>query len=268
MLRSRKTSVRLFILMMISVFLFVSCKDNSSGTRPDGVKECPEILIYCGMTMISPMMEIAKIIEQEQKCKIEFIYGGSLHLKRTIDANKQGDIYFPGEKSFLTSLEQDGLIIETVQVGYNQAVIMVQKGNPKQLSNDLNNFVNPEYAVVVGAQKSGSIGRETKRIFTEVGIYDQVLGNALYLTTDSKGLSRAIRNREADLVLNWKATAFLPENRSVIDFLAIEEHLAPKRRLQLGLLSYSKNKDISRRFMEFSASPQGQEIFRRYGFLD
>jgi molybdate transport system substrate-binding protein len=267
MLRSGKTIVRLFIVMMIFAFLS-SCKDNSSGTGNPEIKERPELLIYCGMTMISPMMEIAKIIEQEKNCTIEFIYGGSLHLKRAIDANKQGDIYFPGDESFLISMEKESLILDTVQVGYNQAAIMVQKGNPKQITNDLKNFVNPGYAVVVGAQKSGSIGRETKRIFTALDMYEQVLSNALYLTTDSKGLSKAIRNQEADLVLNWKATAFLPENKPFIDVLPLDAHLAPRRTLVLGLLTYSKHKDLSRRFMEFSGSTQGQEIFRRYGFLD
>ena len=268
MLRSGKTIVYLCIVIILSAFLFVSCKDNSPGARPDNVKERPEILIYCGMTMVSPMMEIAKIIEKEQQCSIEFIYGGSLHLKNAINAGKQGDIYFPGSESFLLSMEKEGKVIETVHVGYNQAAIMIQHGNPKHITNDLMNFVNPDYAVVIGAEQSGSIGRETKKIFTQVGIYEQVLSNALYLTTDSKGLSRAIRNQEADLVLNWKATAFLPENRALIDVLPLDAGLAPRRPLILGLLNYSQHKTIARRFLEFAQSAQGQEIFRRYGFLD
>ncbi|RUM40304.1 MAG: molybdenum ABC transporter substrate-binding protein, partial [Desulfocapsa sp.] len=81
-------------------------------------------------------------------------------------------------------------------------------------------------------------------------------------------LSRAIRNQEADLVLNWKATAFLPENRALIDVLPLDAGLAPRRPLILGLLNYSQHKTIARRFLEFAQSAQGQEIFRRYGFLD
>jgi molybdate transport system substrate-binding protein len=268
MLRKRKNSLALMALMVIFVFLTVSCKDREieKGSGKDGQR--PELLIYCGITMVSPVMEIIKIIEQEQKCTIKLTYGGSLHLKQSIATNKQGDLYFPGNDSFLTSMLEDGTVVDTVEVGFNKAVIMVQKGNPKKIDSDLHRFADPQYGIVIGAQKSGSIGRETKRIFTKAGIYEQVLENALYLSTDSKGLSRAIRNRDADMVINWQATAYFDKNRAFIDVIPIDEQYVDRRNLVLGLLNYSKHKEIARRFMEYTVSPQGQEIFKRYGFVD
>jgi len=46
-----------------------------------------------------------------------------------------------------------------------------------------------------------------------------------------------------------------------------EEFIKPKK-LQINLLSFSKHPEIAKRFMELSTSEKGQEIFRRYGFLD
>jgi len=267
MLRIKKISAT-WIILMIFVSLCVSCDSNNGGKSGDGDELSPQLLIYCGITMASPIMKIANVIEQEKKCTIKVIYGGSLHLKKIIETNNQGDIYFPGNDSFLTSLVENGTVIDTVQVGYNKAVIMVRKGNPKHITHDLNNFTDPQYAVVIGAPESSSIGRETKRIFTAAGIYEQVLANALYLTTDSKGISKAIRNQDADLAINWRATAFFEENRPLIDVIDIDEQYAQKRNLVLGLLKYSNHKGIARRFMEYAASPSGQEIFRRYGFVD
>ncbi|MEN8199463.1 MAG: substrate-binding domain-containing protein [Thermodesulfobacteriota bacterium] len=266
-MKTGKTIIALLVLMMFLV-LNVSCKNQQSEQATEPEKERPELLIYCGITMVSPIMEIIKVIEKERDCSIKVTYGGSLHLKQSIAANKQGDLYFPGNDSFLTSMLEDGTVTDTAHLGYNKAIIMVQKGNPKNIDGDLQRFTDPGYSVVIGAQKSGSIGRESKKILTRVGIYEQVIENALYLSTDSKGLSRAIRNQDADMVINWNAAAFLKDNVPYIDVVPISEEYATKRNLVLGLLKYSQHRDIAARFMEYAASEPGQEIFKRYGFVD
>jgi molybdate transport system substrate-binding protein len=36
----------------------------------------------------------------------------------------------------------------------------------------------------------------------------------------------------------------------------------------LNLLTFSKNKDLARRFIAYAAGDEGQAIFRKHGFLD
>ena len=150
-------------------------------------------------------------------------------------------------------------------MGRNRAAIMVQKGNPKQISSDLVNFTLPEYAVVIGNAASGSIGRETQKIFTQKGIYDQVLANTMHLTTDSKDLARALREKKADLVINWYAVGTWEENAPFMDSIDIDPLYAQPKSLILGLLKFSENQEIARKFMALAASEQGQSIFKKYG---
>ncbi|MCP3672453.1 MAG: ABC transporter substrate-binding protein [Gammaproteobacteria bacterium] len=51
-----------------------------------------ELLIYCGITMIQPMSEIASIIERQEGVKISIIKGGSGNLLRSIRFNAAGDL--------------------------------------------------------------------------------------------------------------------------------------------------------------------------------
>lgn len=46
---------------------------------------------------------------------------------------------------------------------------MVQKGNPKNITADLDNFKSKDYTVVIGNAESGSIGKETKKFYQEKG---------------------------------------------------------------------------------------------------
>ena len=217
-----------------------------------------ELLVYCGITMIEPMSEIARIIEQEEGVRISLIKGGSGNLLRSLKVNGVGDLFLPGSESYIAKARAEGLVTEAVHVGFNKAALMVYKGNPKGISADLKELQNSAYYVVIGNPQSGSIGKETKNVQL----------NVREMTTDSKRLIQVLKNREADLVVNWYATSTWDENRAYIDVLPIDERYAQKKRLVLGLLNSSRYPDIARRFMEYAASEQGREIFNRFGLYD
>ena len=250
------------LVFMAWVLLFVGCDP--------GRKSAPktESLIYCGITMIKPMSEIAAIIERQEDCKIVITKGGSGNLLKSIKINKVGDLYLPGSDSYIKTCLSKGLVSETAHVGYNKAALMVQKGNPKDLDSNLNGLKDPRYYVVIGNPDSGSIGKETKRILDKKGIFKDVAQNARKLTTDSKDLVAVIKNKEADLVVNWYATSTWNENKPYVEAIAIDERFAKKKKLVIGLLNTCRNPEIARKFMACAASPKGREIFNKYGLYD
>ena len=220
----------MLFFLMPCLFLCTGCEKEKPATKKK------EILIYCGITMIKPVSEIAKIIEGQEDCKIIITKGGSGNLLKSIKINKVGDLYLPGSDSYIKTCLKEGLVSETAHVGYNKAAMMVQKGNPKNISTDLVNLKNSDYYVVIGNPDSGSIGKETQKILNKRGIFNEVMNNALKLTTDSKNLVTVIKNQWTDLVVNWYAAATWAENKPFIDILPM--------------------------------SPKGREIFTKYGLYD
>lgn len=262
----RKT---LFLVVSIMALVLTFTAGCEKLGKKNAAKK-PEILIYCGITMITPMTKIAELIEKEHNCKIHIIKDGSGKLLKAIRTNKIGDLYLPGSDSYIKTCLKEGLILEsdTVHVGYNKAAIMVQKGNPKNITADLNSFTKKEYYVAIANHTSGSIGREAKKILTKKGIFDKVLANTRRLTTDSKDLINVLKSKEADLVINWFATSTWPQNMPYVDVLPINEKFAKKKKLVLGLLKTSANPDIARSFMQYASSEKGQKIFNTYGLYD
>ena len=255
-------SVQLLMVYLLSMLL-VGCND-----QPQAEAKPKELLVYCGITMIKPMSEIAKIIEEKEHCRIIITKDGSGNLLKSIRTNQVGDLFLPGAESYMKTCLQEGLVSEAVFVGDNKAAMMVRKGNPKHISADLENLADPSYYVVIGNPNSGSIGLETKKILDRRGIYDAVINNVKRLTTDSKDLVSVLVEGEADLVINWFAVSVWPENEAYIDVLPVDEKFAEKKRLLLGLLKYSRYPDIAKKFMAYASSPAGQIIFKEYGFLD
>lgn len=228
----------------------------------------PTLLFYCGITMVKPMAEIAKIIEEKYNCNIKIIQGGSKDLYQSLSFSKKGDLYLPGSESYRINNLKDGYLMDTQYVGYNQAAIFVQKGNPKGIKN-LDSLLDESIITTLCNPKSGSIGRMTKNILTayrgEEFFYD-AFDVAVEVGTDSRNLNKALIDKKVDMTINWRATAFWEENSKYIDIVEIDEQYAPKKKLVLNLLKFSKHPELAKKFMEFAGSAQGEEIMKRYGF--
>ncbi len=236
-----------------------------TGER-DAEEVVPEILCYCGITMILPMREVARQFEKDEHCRVKFIIDGSGNLYKILTINQKGDLYLPGSESYIERAKQEGLITDTVTVGFNQAVLVVGKGNPLGISPDLKNLMDKKLRIVLGSPESGSIGKESKRILEEAGIYRKVFDNISYLTTDSVGLARAIKEKSADLTINWYATTCWPENRDSMEAIPLVDELALKHRLTLGGLRFSRHPELVKRFLQRVASRDKQALFDQYGF--
>ena len=257
-----------FFYAVISAFVLFLNGCGQSETPKGAQEDKPELLIYCGITMAHPIKAIAKIIEKEQNVTIKISQGGSEDLYTSLNASRKGDIYLPGSASYRKRHLAEGLLGDFVHVGYNQAAMMVPKGNPQGLKADLANLARKDLAVVICNPDSGSIGRESKKMLQKFGNFDAVMDNASNLTTDSRNMNKALKQGEADIIINWRATGFFPENSSLIDVLDLDPKYAKPKKLLLNLLTFSKHPEVAKRFMEYAASPEGQAIFRQYGFID
>ncbi len=253
--------MRSIVRAILALFLFVSGSALAEPARID-------MLIYCGITMIRPMTEIARAFEQREPVKITLAQGGSEDLYLSLRISREGDLYLPGEPTYRSKYLSEGLLGEVTTVGYNQLALVVKKGNPKQVKGDPKELLRLDLTVIIGNAESGSVGKETRDVLEAIGLYQKVLDAALYLAPDSRVLNNAMKKGEADAILNWRATAFFPDNVALVGVVDLSPRLAKPQALLLNLLTFSKNKDMARRFMTFTAGEEGQAIYRKWGFLD
>lgn len=225
------------------------------------------LLIYCGITMVRPVTDIARLFEKQEKISIAVAQGGSEDLYQSAKKSRQGDLYLPGEPIFRIKHQPEGLLGEYKVLGFNQMAMMVKKGNPKKVKPELKELLRKDLVVVLGSSESGSVGVEAQRTLKQAGLYDKVAARVAQMLPDSRSIMAAMRRGEADVTLSWRATGYFPDNAPHIDVLDLPFNVAPPQELQLTLLTFSKNQAMSRKFMEFAAGPQGQAIFRRYGFI-
>ena len=253
---------KLFYFFCLCAVLFLGgCKSPSL----DDVNK-KELLIYCGTTMLQAVREIADIFEQRENCIVKIINDGSGNLYRSIHINQVGDLYLPGSESYIEKCRTEGTVVEFKPVGFNRAVLLVAKGNPLNISANLNNFINGKYRTVLGIPESGSIGRETRNILKTAGLYTKAVEQAIFLVTDSRDIEKVIREKRADLTINWYAATLQKDNRAVVDVLSLDNSVAFPHALILGMLKTTHHPELARRYMALAGSAEGKTIFSRYGF--
>jgi len=238
----------------------------SLGTFAQSAKT--ELLLYCGITMVRPMTEIAQSFEKRENVKITIALGGSEDLFQSAKKSGVGDWYLPGEPSYREKHLKEGLFGDHVIVGYNQMALMVQKGNPKQVKSDPREMLRKDLIAIIGNAESGSVGQEAKSILDRLGIYPQVVRSAAFLAPDSRSLVNAMKKGEADITMNWRATGFFADNATKLDVVDLDPKVAKPQALLLIQLKSTKNVELTKRFMSYVASEEGQAIYRKHGFLD
>jgi molybdate transport system substrate-binding protein len=227
-----------------------------------------ELLVYCGITMVRPIGEMALEFEKLHGVKVNISQGGSEDLYKSLRSSKKGDIYLPGEPSYRAKYLSEGLLGDFKTIGYNQAALFVRKGNPKNVIADVQQLLRSDLTILIASENQGSIGSETKRILQQAGIYDRVVDNAAQVSPDSRTINAALKKGEADITLNWRATAFFPDNSPHIDVVNLPISIAEPQALLMNLATTSTQKALAQQFIDYAASPTGQAIMRKHGFLD
>lgn len=248
-------------LLLLSVSLLVAQPVFSQSVRP-------EMLLYCGITMVRPMTEIAQNFEKRENVKITIAQGGSEDLFQSAKKSGVGDWYLPGEPSYYELHKKENLFGEFTTVGYNQMSLMVQKGNPKGVKPDPREMLRKDLVAIIGNAESGSVGKEAKDILDSLGIYPKVIKQAAFLAPDSRSLVNAMKKNEADITMNWRAVGFFPDNAGKLDVIDLDPKLAKPQALLLVQLKSTRNAELGRRFMSYVAGEEGQAIYRKHGFLD
>lgn len=259
----RKKGRFLGIILLLIFFVTMSGCGVANTQKPS-----KELIVYCGITMVKPISEIARIVEKEKGCSIKVIKDGSGTLLKMIENSKQGDLYLPGADSYITQAEAKGWITDKAWVGYNKAALIVAKGNPLRIGNDPAQIVDKKFKVVLANPELGSIGREAELVLKRRGITYEQLKNVVYFTNDSKDTMKSIIDKEADLTINWYATALWPENADKVDAIVMDEKYAPKDKLVLAVLKVSQQQEIAKYFLDYAKSEAGRKIFATHGFLN
>ena len=237
----------LFILVMTAFPVFASDNDK--------------ILVYCAAVARKPIAEAAKQFEAKTGIRVEVQYGGSGMLLSGIRLTHKGDIYIPIDEDYITMAKKDHLTGETFPLAITYPVIVVRKGNPKNISG-IDDLLRKDVRLSLANPKTASIGRATKTILGAK--YDQMEKKATVTKTIVSDVANDVKMGLVDAGIIWNA--LLPQYPD-LDRVDVPVFKKNHRKITAVFLTTSKNRNAAMKFAKYLVSKDGGiRIFKEMGY--
>lgn len=242
------------LIILIYAISFFGCNTGKSSS----------LLLYCAAGIRPPVSEIIDVFEKDKGIKVECIYNGSNILLGQIKLSRKGDLFMPGDDYYLEQAKREGFIEDKRVAAYFVPVIMVQKGNPKEIKG-LNDLTRKGVRLGAGDVRACAIGMQAVKIFQKNKIpLEDIEVNTVFTAATVNELGAAIKLGHIDAAIVWDAIArYYPQDAQIVA-IPMEQNIISQ--IPIGVLSFSNNKALSRQFIEFMLSEKGREVFRKYNY--
>jgi len=230
--------------------------------EPVDTPQKTKLLLYCGAGIRPAAAELAEEFGRQHDATVECDYAGSEVLISRIKLSKQGDLYMPGDVYYVEQAEEEGLVTSKKTACYFVPVILVKKGNPKNIRS-LTDLARPGMKIGLGDPNACAIGRKCSKIFAKNKISEEDL-NVAFRSLTVNELGNHVKLGMLDAAIVWDAVAAyfagqaevvpIPRDQNVISTVAV------------GVLNCSEHPGLSGQFVDFIASEQGKAIFQKHHF--
>jgi accessory colonization factor AcfC len=215
------------------------------------------------------MRESAKVFGEKKGIRVEINAGPTPIWKDR--AMKDADLIFSGSEYMMTDfIKKDvpGLIdTATIRSMYlRPSAILVRPGNPKGIQG-FRDLVRPGLRILV-VQGAGQLGlwEDVAGRTGKVKLVEDLRRNIGFFAPNSAEAKKTWASDPSfDAWLIW--TIWQKENPAAADLIPIEPEHTIYRSCGIALTNRSERKALAKEFADFLQSPEGQEIFVKWGWM-
>jgi molybdate transport system substrate-binding protein len=209
-------------------------------------------------------MDAAEFFEKDFKVRCDVHVGKPEELLDEIEKSKTGDIFSSGAEYILDNAEDQGIIIKGSRksLGYRRSVIIVPLGNPAKITS-LNDLCNK--GIKIGIAVDGCLKGIWDDVASKAGLTDQIRPNITHHADACGSLMSLIHAGKVDAIIGWNAfQGIWPNTCEVIE---LPEPLQVFRSTVGGIISYTQDKELSKKFIDYLTSEPVRKIYEGYGWI-
>jgi len=226
--------------------------------------EVHRLRVYSAGAVAPPLQEAASLFEEKSGVKCRVIAGKPEALLMAVAETKVGDVFSGGAEYVLDDAEDRGLIIKGLRrsLGYRRSVIIVPPDNPARISS-LDDLCRE--GVRIGIATEGCLKGVWDDIASKAGLTEQIRSNITRHADACGTLMGLIHMREVDAIFGWNAFKNVwPDTCEAIELPA---DLQVYRSTGIGILTSSKDLELSKKFIDFLTTPEAKRIYSDYGWI-
>jgi len=228
------------------------------------VSKTYQLRVYSAGAVAPPLQEATDLFEKRYGVNCRLTVGKPEALLMAIAETREGDVFSGGAEYVLDDAEDRGLIIRGSRrsLGYRRSVIIVPPDNTASVLS-LNDLCRE--GVRIGIASGGCLKGVWDDIASKAGLTDLIRKNITRHADACGTLMSLIHTKEVDAIFGWNAFQNVwPDTCETIE---LPPNLQVYRSTVVGILTCTKNLELSRKFIEFLTTPDVKKIYSDYGWL-
>lgn len=237
------------------------------------------VRIFSAKACAAPLEKAAKLYEEQTGTKIE-ISVCSRHCAKPVAEEATGetsgddflleisdagihDLAIAGAEYLLDDGEVRGIVQRGQRrtIAYRTSAIITPVDNPKNIQR-LEDLAKP--GVRVAISMLDCLKGIWEDITGRLGLLDAIRPNICYYANGCVAIVEAVATGEVDAAFGWTAFKHLESDRLNVIEMPPEQQVL--RGTAVGLLSFAKDKEKARHFMDFLASPESRKFYKEFGW--
>ncbi len=225
------------------------------------------LTVFCGSANKPAMERIAEMFQDETGIQVELIFGGSGTLLSQIELSHKGEIYLPGSPDYQIIGERKGLLQKGSDriVAYLVPAIIVPASNPAQVRS-LDDLTRPGLKLGMGNPETVCLGLYGVELLEHNEMLESVLPNVATFGGSCSKTANLAAMEQVDAILGWRVFHFWNPDR--MDYVPIAPPRIPRiSYIPISVPVYTRDAQLSRRFIDYVVSGPGKEIYREQGYI-
>jgi molybdate transport system substrate-binding protein len=267
------------IILAITLILSINCSTptpglitpssiNSTATinNVDSVVTGKTITVFAGSASKPALDDAAAAFKKETGITVYCTYGGSGTVLSQMKISKSGDIYIPGSPDYIIIADREGVIdpASIKIISYLVPVIAVQQTNPKNIKS-LEDLTKPGIKMGMGNPESVCLGLYSIELFEYNHLLSEIGKNIVTYAESCDKTASIIALKAVDAVIGWDV---FHDWNPAIDVIYLKPNQIPRiAYIPSAISTYTKDKLLAKKFTDFLISQQGQEIFKKWGYI-
>lgn len=249
-------AVRLISLLLAGLSL-VSCVPQK------------ELVVFATAASRPAIEEAAVLFQEKTGIRVVASFGGSGTMLSQIKLARRGDVFIAASPEYMEKAEKEGIIeAGSVRVfAYLVPALLVRKGNPQNIRS-LSDLARPGLKVGIANPEVAPVGLYAYELLEYNGLVEEVRKNGTIVTyaEDYGKLVSLVALKKLDAAIGWDLYAKWQPDK--VEAVYLQPGELPRISYIPGaVVAYTRDRLNARRFLDFLSSPQGQEVFRKWGYL-
>lgn len=278
--RHRRASGEFWIAASLSVLAVVGLVLLlwAPWDRP-GISAPRPLVFHCAAGMAKPVQEIIHAYKEKYGVEVQDNFAGSGQLLSTMRTGK-GDLFLSADQYHMDKAQKEGLVAETIPVGYLEPVLIVKATTQEKLKaqskpvTGLQDLLRPDLKLALANPELAAIGKMIKDALSEpkIGLWPKLAkelnagANRVSTVGTVNDVLTAVRTAENTIGIVWRANAKLMDAVVIVESPELKDL---KETIRIGILTSAQGEQATAalQFARFlAARDQGLVHFANHHF--